>query len=54
MAAAIANSLRQTRERSLESQEKLRISEERSKYILESMQRRFFRSIRNYDHYGGK
>ncbi|HEY3835154.1 MAG TPA: PAS domain S-box protein [Bryobacteraceae bacterium] len=35
--AAIANSLRVMRERSLESQEKLRISEERSKYILESI-----------------
>ena len=37
MAAAIANSLRVTRQQTLESQEKLRLSEERSKYILESM-----------------
>jgi PAS domain S-box-containing protein len=35
--AAISNSLRVMRESSLESQEKLRVSEERSKYILESI-----------------
>jgi PAS domain S-box-containing protein len=35
--AAIAYSLRVTRQQTLESQEKLRISEERSKYILESI-----------------
>jgi PAS domain S-box-containing protein len=35
--AAIAYSLRMTRQQSLESQEKLRVSEERSKYILESI-----------------
>lgn len=38
VSSAIANSLRQTRERSLESQEKLRLSEERAQYILESIQ----------------
>ena len=37
MTAAIAYSLRVTRQQTLESQEKLRISEERSKYILESI-----------------
>ena len=37
MTAAISNSLRVTRQQSLDSQEKLRISEERSKYILESI-----------------
>jgi PAS domain S-box-containing protein len=37
MTAAIAYSLRATRQQSLESQEKLRLSEERSKYILESI-----------------
>ena len=37
MAAAIANSLRVTRQQTLESQEKLRLSEERSKSILESI-----------------
>src|SRR5579864_7578884 len=37
MTAAIANSLRVMRQQSLDSQEKLRISEERSKYILESI-----------------
>ena len=37
LTAAIAHSLRATRQQSLESQEKLRLSEERSKYILESI-----------------
>ena len=37
MTAAISNSLRVTRQESLDSQEKLRASEERSKYILESI-----------------
>jgi PAS domain S-box-containing protein len=37
MTAAIAYSLRATRQQNLESQEKLRLSEERSKYILESI-----------------
>jgi PAS domain S-box-containing protein len=41
MAAAMANSLRTTRERSMEAQEKLRVSEERSKYILESIDEGF-------------
>ncbi len=37
MTAAISNSLRVTRQQTLDSQEKLRISEERSKYILENI-----------------
>jgi PAS domain S-box-containing protein len=49
LTAAISNSLRVTRQQSLESQEKLRISEERSKYILESMSDGFVALDSNFD-----
>ncbi len=46
--AAISYSLRKTRQQSLESQEKLRISEERSKYILESIRDGFIALDSNF------
>jgi len=48
MTAAISNSLRVTRQQTLESQEKLRISEERSKYILESISDGFVALDKNF------
>ena len=48
MAAAIANSLRVTRQQTLDSQEKLRLSEERSKNILESMSDGFLALDRDF------